>query len=196
MDHCKMFRNYPSIHQSNQNVTLIEAIRATWATPHLLSPIPLGPDGRKEEAFSALLGFGMPMNEAIREAYRVFGGEARVSILLSLGSGHRGVVSIDDKNTRAEVGDRTAENYEVVAEDVQRRLGNLGIYYRISVDHGLEGWRLYYDRVGDIKSHVDAYLSRIGPSNNLNQCLSASQRISTASLEQICASCRNTTLLY
>jgi hypothetical protein len=178
-----MFRNYPS-EQLHRDVTFVEAIQATWTTPTLISPILIGP--RSGEAFSAVLGFGNPMLEAIREAHRVFGVQARVSILLNLGSGHRGVISAINKRTWVDVGDQAIRDCEVIAEDIQRRLGNFGIYYRLSVDHGLDRWTLDHDGIGAIISHVETYLSRTDPSNKLNQCISASQRVSTVSLERIC----------
>jgi hypothetical protein len=135
-----------------------------------------------------VLGFANPMLETIREAHRVFGAQARVSILLNLGSGHRGVISAVNERTWVDVGDQTIRDCEVIAEDIQKRLGNFGIYYRLSVDHGLERWKLDHDGIGAIISHVDTYLSRTDPSNKLNQCISASQRVSTVSLEQICTS--------
>jgi hypothetical protein len=183
INYCKMFRNYPS-EQLHHDVTFVEAIQATWATPTLISPILFGP--HDEEAFSAVLGFSNPMLEVIREAYHLFGAQVRVSILLNLGSGHRGVISAVSKRTPVNVGAQVIGDCEVIAEDVQRRLGNFGIYYRLSVDHGLDRWRLDRDGVGALISHVDTYLSRTDPSNKLNQCISASQRVSTVSLERIC----------
>src|SRR5277367_650617 len=53
LDSHKFFRNYHSPQQITEDVTVIEALRATWAFPGRLPPISIGPKGRKQMVMSA-----------------------------------------------------------------------------------------------------------------------------------------------
>jgi hypothetical protein len=187
MNHCKMFRNYQAPQQITQDATVVQALHATWATPGFVAPALIGPPGREETLLSAIYGFSNPTQEAIKEAFRVFGPDVRVSSILNLGSGHRGITSLyDEENSAHSIGARMATDGEIIAETLQDRLGHLGIYFRLSVDHGLEHWMGSKDGFGAIKSHVDSYLSRIEISNKLNQYLDASDKNIGVPLERLC----------
>lgn len=177
-----MLRNYHTPRQPTQDITVIQAIRATWATPGLISPVLIGPSGREEKIVSAIYGFSNPVQEVVREAFNVFGSDAQVSLLLSLGSGHRGIISLND-GTQS-VGIKLMKDGEILADDIENRLGHLGIYHRLSVDRGLEKWDRSIDGFGAIKSHVDAYLARAEPNSKLEQCVA--EKAVPISLEQLC----------
>jgi hypothetical protein len=185
LDHCKMLRSYRTPHQLTHDATVIQALRASWATPGLMPPLLIGPPGREEKIFSAAYGYNNPIQEVIKEAFNMFGPDTRVALLLSLGSGHRGVISLSDPMQGFQrVGARMMKDAEIIAEDIENRLGHLGIYYRLSVDRGLENWNSRLDGFGAIKSHVDAYLARTEPNNKLVQCIA--EKGSPVTLEQIC----------
>jgi hypothetical protein len=184
-----MFRNYQSPQQSGTEVTLVEALRAAWATPGLIAPKLVGPTGREEELVSAVNGFNNPIQEAIKEAYTTFGPDARIACLLSLGSGQRGVISLDEKDvTPRKLGMQMVTDSDIVAEEVRKRIGRLRIYHRLSVDRGLEGWELFRRGFGVIKSHVDAYLSKDAVNGILEDCLNVSRSVNNVSMERICES--------
>lgn len=187
MDVCNVFRNYKSPHQVTPNITVVDALRAAWATPGLVSPVPIGPKGRDGSAVSAVNGFANPIQEAIKEAYHVHGKDSKISCLLSLGTGFRGVVSLRDR-TGAErnIGSVATTDCEAVAEEVYRRFARLGVYYRLSVDHGLEGFNRFGIEFGSIKSHVDAYLAKKENSGRLDRCISASATSRTVTMGQLC----------
>jgi hypothetical protein len=129
--------------------------------------------------------FGNPIREVIKEAYSIFGGQAQVSCLLSVGSGFRGVVALEDgKNPSQGI----HMDCDRVAQEVNRGLARLNVYFRLSVDHGLEGWGDFGTNFGAIKSHVDGYLGRDEVSNSLGRCVAASVVEGTISLERICKS--------
>jgi hypothetical protein len=182
LDSYKFFRNYQSPKEVTQDVTVIEAIQAAWASTGILPPISIGPKGRQEMVLSAGNGFANPIREVIKEAYHVFGATARVSCLLSLGSGFRGVVALDDDRKNIAQGARM--NCERVAREVKESLARSSVYYRLSVDHGLEGGSFVID-FGAMKSHVGDYLRR---DVDMDKCIAASTKAGTISIERICES--------
>jgi hypothetical protein len=132
---------------------------------------------------SAGTRFANPIREVIKEAYHIFGSEARVSYILSLGSGFRGSVTADDGGR---ITGGAGMDCERVARDFRRGLTKLKVYYRLSVDRGLEGWESFRGGFGAMKSHVDEYLGQDGPSSDMDQCIAASFIDGRVSLGQIC----------
>jgi hypothetical protein len=182
LDSYKLFRNYQSPQQITQDVTIIEALRAAWASPGMLSPIFIGPKGCEEVVMSARNGFANPIREVIKEAYHVFGPKFPVSCLLSLGSGVRGVVSLDNNGN---TGQDVHMDCERVSREVKRSIARLNVYYRLSVDRGLEIWDLFETGFGSMKSHVDDYLGRDEPSGDLDRCVTASITEGVVTLDKI-----------
>jgi hypothetical protein len=180
LDSYKFFRNYQSPQQITQDVTVIEAVRATWASPGMLPPLSIGPEGREETVMSAGNVFANPVREAFKEAYNVFGAKARVSCILSLGSGFGGVMAFDDGKNIAQ---STRMDCERVAREVGQALAKLNVYYRLSVDRGLERWGPFITDFGAMKSHVDDYLGR---DVDLDQFITASTKAGSVSMDRIC----------
>ena len=165
-----------------QDITIIEAIKATWASSDILPPVSIGPKGLEETVMSAVNGFANPIREVIKEAYHVFGTRAKVSCLLSLGSGFRGVVALGDGRNPPQGAHTDCER---VARELKRGMARLNIYYRLSVDHGLEGWYQFGAEFGAMKSHVDDYLGRDEPSADLDRCVTASITEGVVTLDKI-----------
>lgn len=188
MGHCSLFRNYSSPIQKSYGPTVAEALRAAWAIPGLISPAKVGP--LQEEIVSATNGFNNPVREVIEEAYRVFGPDRKISCFLSLGSGKRGAISLENTQSNAHqtISAQIVSDSENIAEEMQKRLGRLGIYYRLSVDEGLEGPRPYRGSFGTISSHTDVYMARFTASKVLDYCLNAAQNSPGVTLEQLCKS--------
>ena len=182
LDSYKFFRNYQSPQQISQDVTIIEALRATWASSGILPPISVGPMGREETVMSAGNGFANPIREVIKEAYHAFGAKAKVSCLFSVGSGFRGVAVLGD-GMKFLQGART--DCERVAHELKRGMAKFKVYYRLSVDHGLEGWDQFRTEFGAMKSHVDDYLGRDEPSADLDRCVTASITEGVVTLDKI-----------
>jgi hypothetical protein len=182
MGTCRMFRSYKSGH-SSYNPTIVEAIRASWATPGLFSSIYLGAELMREEIISAVNGFNNPIMEVIKEAKAIFGKDRHVSCLLSLGAGQSSIRSVSSTNYVK----KTAEDTETVAREVQRALGRLGIYFRFSVDHGAdpEG-SIKEDTLGIVAAHTAVYLESDNKVQRLNRFLTISGNTSNATLDAVC----------
>lgn len=174
---CLMLRSYPSRHSSH-NPSIIEAIRIAWATPGLFSSVHIGPEFMKEELVSAVNGVNNPTFEAIREANEVFGGARQVSCLLSLGAGRLSTLTADTENMLEQM----AQDTEATAREVQMCLEKLGIYFRFSVEHGLQSHGL---PPGVIVAHTAIYLHENPVSQKLDDCIEASKRINGIALDQL-----------
>jgi len=147
----------------------------------------VGPLGREETLISAL-GFINPTQEAINVAHTAFGAEARVSCLISLGSGKRGVLSIqaDQPDSVKSIGLKIATDPERIAEEVQRRIGKLKVYHRFSVDDGLQEPAIFCANFGTIQSHSIAYLLKQATSDRLDRCIRLSEMPGAVTMEKIC----------
>jgi hypothetical protein len=200
-----MFRNYRSRTYSYEP-TLIEAISTCLATPERFPAVHIGAEGLQEKSLSAIYAFSNPTEQAIAEAHRLIP-DKPVSCLLSLGSGRRGVTSIDDSYHA--INGRAAP--DTLADELSKRFERLGVYYRLSVDQGLEDSRIrnvalghfgthiwayfqkpacndWCNRFGDIQSHTGDYIARSEPSGRLEGCLNASLMRSNISVERLCRS--------
>jgi hypothetical protein len=151
----------------------------------MLPTVSIGPKGLEETVMSAGNGFGNPIREVIKEAYQELGAKTPISYILNIGSGFRGIMALDDGNNVVRAASMDCER---VARDVTRNLARLRIYYRLSVDRGLEGWAPFRTDFGAMKSHVDEYLGRDEPSGMIDNCIAASFRKGGVSLDKICES--------
>ena len=96
------------------------------------------------EYIGVSFGATNPVRELITEAHSLFGGDSMVASLLSLGAGHSGVISFPpgdgvdlDKVMHDMMGD-----CEQRAREIERQIGRVGIYFRFSVEQGMQGDRL------------------------------------------------------
>ena len=69
--------------------------------------------------------------------------------------------------------------------EVIKEAYHIFVYYRFSVDHGLEGWGQFEAEFGAMKGHVDDYLARDEPSSDLDRCVTASAIEGVVSLDRI-----------
>jgi len=185
LGHCRLFRNYES-RQASFNPTIIEAIKVVWATPGLFPPVPIGLGFLQEELVSAASGFNNPALEVIKEAHQVFGSDASISCLMSLGAGRAAISAVgSDGNTSVKTLEQLAMDCENTADEVQRRLGRLGIYFRFSVDHGLD-FDTPSSSIGKIAAHTAQYLLGDQVSSRLDACIVSAEQESRVTLEQLC----------
>jgi hypothetical protein len=133
-------RTYPVPTQLPSNITVIEAVLATCATHPIFSLVSSGSGYRKKEYIGAGLGANNPIRELITEAHSLFGGESSVACLLSLGNGHPGIISIapDERDISLHRLRDLMNDCEQRAQEMEQQLGRAGIYFRFSVEQGLQ----------------------------------------------------------
>jgi hypothetical protein len=220
---CRLYRSYPVRNTAlNYKPTVIETLRTAWATPNLFSPVRMGPLYREEGFISAVHGHNNPILEVMKEALNVFGPNAHLSCLLSLGTGKSiikssrsgdigaggaaGVFREDfaaserDKAINMTTLEQLTTDGEGIAEEVSRRIGNLGVYFRFSVTRGLSFEDVTVQcgsisaKFGEIISQTTGYLLENLTSSSLDKSITSAETPSTVSLEMICMYILNLTL--
>ncbi|KIM19657.1 hypothetical protein M408DRAFT_31032, partial [Serendipita vermifera MAFF 305830] len=133
-------RTYTVGHQRPSAITVVEAVLATCATQPDFAAVTFG-TRHNTRKYIAASGAGNPIHEVITEAHLLFGGDANVACLLSLGAGHPGIIpSPQDENEVAlhKVVRDMMHNCQQRAQEVDERISRTGIYSRFSVDHGMQ----------------------------------------------------------
>ena len=123
------------------DITVIEAVLATCATKPIFDSTIVGKGHRRKEYIGASLGANNPTFDVISEAHSLFGGASTVASLLSVGTGHPGIITLKPGNEGDDL-------YKVVwdmvndctqrAREVEQRIGRAGIYFRFSVEQGMQ----------------------------------------------------------
>jgi hypothetical protein len=70
----------------------------------------------------------------------LFGGQSNVACLLSLGNGHPGIISIgpDESDVNLHRLRDLMNDCEQKAQEMEQQLGRAGIYFRLSVEQGMQ----------------------------------------------------------
>jgi hypothetical protein len=185
-----VLRNHVIRQDPATNLTLAEAMFATSAIAPMFTPISIGKDFSTFEYVSGDLGLSNPIREIIAGAHHTFGDEATVACLLSLGCGHSGIKSLpgtSDATARIDFLERVAMDSEKVAQEISSQMIQLPIYYRLSVDYGLETLqpRAWIDpKTSTIRTAV--YFARLEVTEIMDRCVDAIKTgHGTATLERL-----------
>jgi predicted acylesterase/phospholipase RssA len=186
MKFCRLFRNFNTQHVS-ENPTIVEAIMATCSTLDIFEPVPVGLDRRKEDFVSGSYSAANPINELIKEAHELFGPERAVSCIMSVGVGGTPFVSLAHHPTTidAKLLETVATNAEKVAEEVERRLGKLNVYFRFTVNRGLDAPQSH-DQFGFIEGLTKAYLQTEAVNEKVDRVLRFLLEPGRIQIDRIC----------
>jgi hypothetical protein len=91
--------------------------------------------------YVAASGAANPVHEVITEAHQLFGGDSGVVSLLSLGTGHPGIITLPSAAGEAvlhRIMRDMMHDCEQRAQEIERRIGQVGIYSRFSVEQGMQ----------------------------------------------------------
>ncbi|KIM27688.1 hypothetical protein M408DRAFT_24339, partial [Serendipita vermifera MAFF 305830] len=134
-------RSYPVRSQQILPVTVIEAALASCAAISQFDPVTVGTGRKKKEYIAAGLGAANPIREVITEAHSLFGGESTVACLLSVGTGHPGIITLTsgqgDVDLHRAMRDIMSDCTQK-ARELEDQIGQSGIYFRFSVEQGME----------------------------------------------------------
>ena len=99
MAQTRRFRTYHVRENASTNCMIWEAARATTAAPTFFKQIAIGEDGHMKEKFvDGGLRCNNPADEVIREARAVFGDNVTLGCLVSIGTGHQGVIELPERS--------------------------------------------------------------------------------------------------
>ena len=173
----RRFRTYPAPKNIGvqPDCKIWQAIRATMAAPCLFKAIEIPSTGEIPECFAdGGLGCNNPSLEVVREAAQLFGDNCTVSVFLSIGAGHPGIIklpkSADVWQKLIQALDGIATDCERIADDLKHRCSSIpDIYFRLNILHGAamvphDEW----SKSGEMLTHTRAYLQADDVSRNID----------------------------
>ncbi|KAH8834398.1 hypothetical protein DL96DRAFT_1756989 [Flagelloscypha sp. PMI_526] len=164
--HPRLFRNYHSRANPSLDCMLWEAGCATVSMPDLFNPIFIGDTNIGETFVGGDLRWNNPTDELTREAADVFTGR-RITCIISIGSGHTGYMSLS--KGLADLFSRIALDCERVADDIERRFGNIPeVFWRLNVEQGLQSLAVDPSNLDVLASHTHSYLQSARTTRSIN----------------------------
>ncbi|PVF92774.1 FabD/lysophospholipase-like protein, partial [Serendipita vermifera] len=156
------FTTYPSP-RNDIECSVVDALSASMALPTLFSPVTIGPEYAVEEFCAGGLGFNNPTRELLKEAQSTYGGERRLSVIVSIGSGLPKELSLEgssqESGVMGELLRKLAINCETIEKDISFQLYDVGAYIRMNVSRGLEDVEMGdWSRLGKVTSCTKQYL--------------------------------------
>ncbi|KAI9815421.1 MAG: hypothetical protein M1826_002051 [Phylliscum demangeonii] len=140
MTHPRLFRTYQARKNPSINCKIWEAARATTAAVTFFKRIVIG----QEEFIDAGIKCNNPALRLLSEAKDVFGGHQTLNCLVSIGTGHPGVIGLSRPNVFqnilptdvVEVLKQIATDCEGTAHELSQRFKEApGSYFRFNVTH-------------------------------------------------------------
>jgi hypothetical protein len=169
-----VLRTYQVRSQVPFTITVVDAALASCSAQPDFAPVSSGSGYKKKVYVAAGLGASNPVSDVITEAHELFGGDSSVAFLLSIGAGHPGTIPVppDSEVDIHKLLRDMMNDCEQRAQEVERRLGRVGIYFRFSVQQGMQD--IHGGQVTDpswISSQTEAYLLDQKASANLDAFL-------------------------
>jgi hypothetical protein len=116
--------------------TILQAACACITSQDQFLPVVIGEGHRRVTLVDAMAGYANPTKELMREAQSVFGEEAEISTILSLGAGKIEAPASLEKGRGElfEILKRGGVVCEQVHQDMQTRLNDASVYFRFNVE--------------------------------------------------------------
>lgn len=165
---CHRLRNY-KIRTASVDVSVIEAIRATWASPGLFTSIYIGPPRYGHEFVGGDCAFSNPSKEAIREAYEYFGPIRRVDSIISLGY----TMPSCRRPANSLAGRVTFYDTDLISTGLKAQVGTTGVYRRYAIEASPDPlYSLRADSVDLVVAQTKTYIQLVN--SELSECLKPS----------------------
>ncbi|KAG6895183.1 hypothetical protein C0992_002722 [Termitomyces sp. T32_za158] len=166
----RVFRTYEVTANQGYDCTVVQAARATTATPDLFNPVSIISGGISETFVGAGLGHSNPTSLVLKEAVMVFGLSQPVACFVSIGAGHFGHIAWEPNNVFGQLLHQIATNCEALAESFVESYNHIpNLFYRLNVDQGLQKMALDdWSKQGEIQTHSLAYLQKATVTQELN----------------------------
>ncbi|CAE6449707.1 unnamed protein product [Rhizoctonia solani] len=161
------FRSYPAVASEGPRCTIWETLCATMAHPDMFKSFDISGPMLKQSFVDAGLGCNNPLAHVLAEVKSLYP-ERHVSSVISIGTGHTRTIQIPDRSILRQLLPKAtikamkyiAEDAERVAQVIARRFGSVdGIYFRLSVDQGLQSVEAdKWDQLSEVAEHTRAYM--------------------------------------
>ncbi|KIJ23073.1 hypothetical protein M422DRAFT_39824 [Sphaerobolus stellatus SS14] len=162
-------RTYPMLKNDTIHSTIWEAAYATAALPWLFKPIGIEGFAKIKQSFiGAETNCSNPTKEVVEEAKEVFDAGCHVQLILSIGSGHPGPLSLPHRSIfPTGFKEELLRSLMNMSLDCERTADELApaykkipnLYFRLNVTHGagLVGFE-EYQAVSELWTHTHSYL--------------------------------------
>lgn len=168
-------RSYPVRRQPSSTISIVDAVLATCTSKPDFAPAAFGSGYNRKEYVGAGLGANNPVRHVIAEAQSHFGGEPSISLLLSLGSGNPGIISLIQNGNSDDVNRVALEmmsDCEQKAQEVRQQIGPTGIYFRFSVEQGMQrDIHTLAEELGWISAQTESYLGTQETIEKVDKCV-------------------------
>jgi hypothetical protein len=117
--------------------SISQAACAAIASPDAYEPVNIDNSDEEVTYISAMAGYANPTNEMLKEAEKVFGKNAMVATIISIGSGNVYLPQNQHESPSIRLDDtlkRVILDTERVHNDLQGRFQDLGIYFRFNAE--------------------------------------------------------------
>jgi hypothetical protein len=216
-----VLRNHDIKDTLTPDITIMDAILSTCASPALFAAVKVEEGLWDHNYVSADQGLPNPTREVIKAAYQVFGEEEYVACLLNLGAGNLGVIRVSSEaGARDGMGSngrngsmaeaaakRIAEDPERVAREMDEEIGTTGLYFRFSVEQGMQLSRAAVERrqsmkqtganggsLGVVMADTVTYLGQPKIGKDIDHCVDTLSR--KVGLETLYSLCETSHLIF
>jgi hypothetical protein len=164
-------RTYPVPTNLPSDITVIDAAIATCASQPGFLPLSYGAWYESQEYIGAGLGANNPVHQVIEEATSYFSHQP-TAVLLSLGSGHPGILSLGSNNQTGlyRLMQEMMADSEQEAQNIQRQM-TLTRYFRFSVEQGMQTIDNRAKGLEWILAQTSGYLSHHDVMNRIDACV-------------------------
>ena len=157
-----------------------EAARATTAALTFFKAIEIASTGGIKERFiDAGVKCNNPCGEVLKEAKEIFGIDRRLGLLLSIGTGHPGIIGLEKPDAFQKTLPtnmiaflrKLATDCEGEAQEHQLKFENTrGIYIRLNVTHGAGQISLAeWEKTGTVVTHTRSYIDDVAISKQIDE---------------------------
>lgn len=178
-----LFRTWRPVEHPNYDCTILEAARATTASPSFFKGIEIG-GSIKLKYIDGGLSCNNPVRHVLEQARTLFGPDHPLSCVVSLGTGAENVIGLEQpdafqkiiptkligvlKSIAADC-ERTSEQ---VATDLSR--STPPPYVRLNVNYGLQNVSLAeWEKMPQVQAHTQAYLHTRDVSDKVDRLVKA-----------------------
>jgi predicted acylesterase/phospholipase RssA len=150
-------RTYLANRNSIPDCTIVEAVRATCATPGLFKPTDITEPGGIKVSYVGL-GHNNPAAQLLNEAAHVFP-DLHLSCVVSVSAGYTQTPSNQTSSYLPSPTNIESLDYERIAQEISVRFEDIpGIYFRFSIDLGLKNARSLGQEMSDAVARARWYL--------------------------------------
>src|SRR5947207_1943709 len=165
-----LFRTYSVRSENSYNCRIWEAARATSAAPIFFKRIIIDDGVSKEAYIDGALGCNNPIKQVLKEAQNVFGPDRHIACILSIGTGQKETVGLDQPNAFRKwipvdiisVLKEIATTCNTAAEEVEELFKGVNhLYFRLNVDQGMQNISLQeWKKLEEVANSTNAYLKK------------------------------------